>query len=187
MVFGFVPVETFNNSHGDNWEKYISWSKLYKLNEVISLDCSLCPLVINKIEQKYKTIVSYDYGCCKIFNNLEWVLKRTENIKDKQVLAVLRNPTKESENKLNLKNFYFCGYDLIDEDSGISTLLNCRGFDKAFTADDLSTSGLIYDYQRAIKIQKSLIEYYPDDEHAYCTLWAIWKMKISTGTGYQSY
>lgn len=176
MIFGYVPVETFNKSHGDKWIKYINWSKLHKLNEVVSLDSSLCPMTIDKLEEHDYSYVSYSWSYCKIFSNLDWVLKKTQKIKNMQILAVLRNPTDDSCISINNHDFNFCGFDLIDEGSGISALLNCGGFDKAFTADDLSTCGLIYDYKKAIKVQKSLIENYPDEEHANCILWAIWKM-----------
>jgi hypothetical protein len=42
--FWFIAVETFGPAH-EGWEKYIQWSKLTQLKEVVDLDCSLCPAV----------------------------------------------------------------------------------------------------------------------------------------------
>lgn len=72
--------------------------------------------------------------------------------------------------------FRFYGYDLID-DVRISALTNCGGFDKAFLPQDISEYGLIKEFDKAKQIQSLLVTEYPDDAHAYCSLWAIWKME----------
>lgn len=72
--------------------------------------------------------------------------------------------------------FPFCGFDLIEEQGTISALTNCGGFDKAFLLTDLSECGLIVEYAKAVAVQELLRAEYPDDPHAFCRVWAIWRM-----------
>ncbi|MBP2660213.1 MAG: hypothetical protein H6Q69_3245 [Firmicutes bacterium] len=172
MNIGFMALETFVPT-----KKYIEWSRLIQVKEVVSLDCSLCPSVIHieddDIEHLQQKESYYD-----IFNNLDWVLQRAKDVKDKQILAVLREPTKECKAIPFDSGFHFCGYDLVEDDTKISALTNCGGFDEAFLPSALSKYGLIEDFVEAKKVQLSLREKYPADDHAYCTLWAIWKMDL---------
>jgi hypothetical protein len=74
-------------------------------------------------------------------------------------------------------HFEFMGFDLVEELTRIGALTECGWFSKAFSIKELSDCGLIADYSRAKEIQESLVEHYPDEDHAYCTIIAIWKMK----------
>ncbi|WP_069997859.1 hypothetical protein [Cellulosilyticum sp. I15G10I2] len=66
--------------------------------------------------------------------------------------------------------FEFCGYDLIEDFSGISAILNCGGFDKAFLSSDLSFRGLVTSFERAREVQEKLLIEYPDESHADCEI-----------------
>ena len=78
--------------------------------------------------------------------------------------------------RLMVQDFSFYGYDLIEEGSGVSALNNCGGFEKAFANKYVSEVGLIEDYHLARDIQNRLLEFYPEEIHADCDLWAIWRM-----------
>lgn len=43
--------------------------------------------------------------------------------------------------------------------------------------NDISEFGLIKEYKKAKEIQLLLTENYPNEEHAECALWGIWKME----------
>ena len=81
----------------------------------------------------------------------------------------------------NVKGFDFCGFDLADADCGVSAILNCGSFtlgdyfSKAFDYRELNELGLIPDYESAVKIRQKLMDEYPDDDHAYCAVFAIWR------------
>jgi hypothetical protein len=61
MIPWFVATEKFDKSDA-GWAKYITWSGLEQLNEVISLDCSLCPTVLPNIKTEYwNRIVNEDF------------------------------------------------------------------------------------------------------------------------------
>lgn len=173
----YVAVERFDSSNKDSWFKYIEWSKLYQLKELVSIDSSLCPQVFDpETDDDYRYLVSGEDQYTK-YSNLEWLLKRTESIIDKQILAVLYKPDRAYE-KLNFDDrFEFCGYDLVEFFSGISALSNCGGFNRAFVDSELSNQGLILNFDRAKEVQELLLIEYPNESHADCDIWAIWKMK----------
>lgn len=66
-------------------------------------------------------------------------------------------------------------------DSWVSAILNCGSFtdgdyySKAFDYRELNEFGLISDYQSAIRISRKLREEYPEEEHVYCDVYAIWR------------
>lgn len=172
VSIGFVALETFVPTN-----KYLEWSKLFQVEEVVSLDCALCPRIVRDLVEADSNYQQEHWGIFSdIFSNLDWLLDKTSDIEDKQVLAVLKEPEEDCGLAIHLKGFQFYGYDLVEDATRISALTNCGGFDKAFSSCDLSRYGLIEDFEKAKEIQLRLREHYPDDEHANCTLWAIWKM-----------
>lgn len=172
MDIGYIAVETFIPP-----QNYLDWSKLFHVKEVISIDCALCPRVITELmDEDYKYIeqVEGDY----VFTNLNWLLSRVEYIDDKQILALIREPESDCSNDNFDNRFIFYGYDLVENDTGISALLNCGGFDKVFCPSDLTQYGLICEYNKAKEVQLKLKEEYPEESHADCVIWAIWRMEV---------
>ena len=92
------------------------------------------------------------------------------------VLALMENPTDEEVRAFNDDRFIFRGFDLVELQTGISALVNCGGFPKAFSSTDLSDCGLLTDHAKALSVQKLLRAEYPDEHHADCDVWAIWQM-----------
>lgn len=78
-----------------------------------------------------------------------------------------------------VKGYVFCGFDL--SDFLVSAILNCGSFtagdyfSKAFDHRELNGFGLIPDYRSAVKIRQKLKDEYPDGDHAYCAVFAIWR------------
>jgi hypothetical protein len=94
------------------------------------------------------------------------------------VLALLQNPTDDEVRSFSDHRFVFRGFDLIELQTGISALVNCGGFPKAFSSTDLSDCGLLMEHARALSVQKLLRAEYPDEPHADCDAWAIWRMRM---------
>jgi len=177
MVVGYAAVETFFPT-----EKYKEWSKLFHVREVISLDCALCQSILDEdVEDDYIYLQGYGFYS-DILNNLELLLSKVKNKKDRQILAVLRDPKTDCAKLLTDKRFRFYGYDLLEDSTRISALTNCGGFNNAFLPKDISEYGLINEFDKAKQIQLLLADEYPNEEHADCTLWAIWKMELDTCT-----
>lgn len=172
MNIGFMALETFTPT-----EKYLEQNRLVQAEEVVSLDCLLCPSVIAIDAGNMEHLQQKKYYH-HIFNDLDWVLQRTKDVKNKQVLAVAREPEIECKDIPVANGFHFCGYDLVEDDTRISALTNCGGFDEAFLPSALSKYGLIEDFVEAKKVQLLLREKYPNDDHANCSLWAIWRKDV---------
>ena len=172
--FWYTATEQFNKNH-DGWEKYVEWSKLFKVNEIVSLDISLCPALIKTPNQEdWKHLVDEYKNCC-FFNDLDYLKERVKKVVSKNILALIYEPNIEvGEQKIN--KFDFIGYDLIEDLTGISALTNCGGFDNSFNSEDLNSFGLLSTFIRAYEVQKSLLKEYPEEPHADTEIWAIWKL-----------
>lgn len=112
-----------------------------------------------------------------LFHDLEYVVRRVAGDDRVNILALMQNPTEADIGSFTDPRFVFRGFDLVELQTGISALVNCGGFDKAFAPTDLSDCGLLTDYPKALSVQKILRAEYPDEHHAYCDVWAIWQMK----------
>ena len=173
MNIGFIAVESFVPT-----PKYIEWSRLFQLRELVSFDCALCPRIIKEheyTEDDYKHIGWFE--SISYFKDLKWLINRVGEIEDKQILAITMEPVFECKNLVIDDRFKFYGYDLIEESTCISALTNCGGFDDVFLPNELTEYGLIHEINRAKEIQAKLSDRYPDEPHAQCELWAIWRME----------
>ena len=171
----YDPESTGNFS----WQKYIGWSRLTQLKELVSLDGMLNELSFElnlDSEEDWKHIITDGDYVTDLFNSAEYVLQRTKDLEYFNFLAVIKNPTRDST-LLVSGEFEFLGYELLDEDYGVSALTNCGGFDKTFRPNELNRLGLIDDLNRAQQIQKDLITNNPEEHHAYCNLFGIWRHK----------
>ena len=71
------------------------------------------------------------------------------------------------------------GFELIEEATSISALTNCGGFEGAFVPRDLTECGLVYTASRAYEIRQTLLALYPNDPHADCVVWAVWRCETA--------
>jgi hypothetical protein len=175
----FSAVKRFDHGCGEAWRKFIAWSGLTQLPEVISLDVMLCPTVFqNLTAEDWEYNVQEDFKT-SFFHDLDYVLRKVAGDKQVNVLALLQNPTDADVNTFNDLRFRFRGFDLVEsETGGVSALVNCGGFDKAFSPTDLSDCGLLTDHRKALIVQKLLKAEYLDEHHADCDVWAIWQLKM---------
>jgi hypothetical protein len=169
----FVATERFDQSDA-HWGKYIAWSRLEQLDEVVSLDSSLCPTILPDIKTEYwNHIVNEDF-MLRFFTDLDFLRAETADIHRKNLLCVFRNPPIHPSSQIP-EGFEFIGYDLLDKDSSTSALTNCGGFPKAFSNSELSEKGLLRTHERCREVQDALRQQYPNEHHADCHLWAIFR------------
>jgi hypothetical protein len=174
MIPWFVATAKFDKTDS-TWAKYIAWSGLRQLDEVVSLDSSLCPTVLPDIKPEYwNHIVNEDF-MLHFFTDLDYLRGETAAISRKNLLCVFRNPAGHPSAAQVPERFEFIGYDLLEKDSGISALTNCGGFPKAFSNSELSEKGLLVGHERSRTVQDALIREYPNEHHADCYLWAIFR------------
>jgi len=174
MTPWFIATEKFDPSEA-GWPKYIAWSGLKQLDEVVSLDMSLCPTVLPDIKPEYwNHIVNEDF-MLHFFTDLDYLRGETVTISRNNLLCVFRNPPAHPTAAQVPGGFEFIGYDLVERDSGISALTNCGGFPKAFSNNELSEKGLLIEHERSRTVQLALMREYPNEPHADCKLWAIFR------------
>lgn len=181
MPIIYSAVERFDPASGETWTKFIEWCGLTQLREVVSLDGILCPsvIVIDELTvEDWRHNVSEDFKC-HLFHDLECLLGKVVGTGGANVLALMQNPTDDEVRAFSDRRFIFRGFDLVELQTGVSILVNCGGFDKAFASTDLSDCGLLTDHAKAMNVQKLLRAEYPDEHHADCDVWAIWQMAVS--------
>jgi hypothetical protein len=174
MSVMYAAVARFDPSRGAGWRSFVDWSQLRQLKEVVSLDGMLCPNVVEELtDEDWKHNVHADERVC-FFRDLDYLLEKVVENQSASILAIIPHPTPADITSFTDSRFVFRGFDLIE--CGVSALVNCGGFDKAFASHEVSDCGLLSDLPRALQVQKALKAEYPDDHHANCELWAICQM-----------
>jgi hypothetical protein len=177
----YSAVKRFDPACGGSWTKFIEWCGLTQLREVVSLDLILCPIVLQElIAEDWQHTVQEDFKIT-LFHDLDYVLGKLAGSDRVNVLALMQNPTDDEVRSFSDSRFIFRGFDLVELPTGISALVNCGGFPKAFSQADLSDCGLLTDHAKAVNVQVRLRAEYPDEHHADCDVWAIWQMKVQLG------
>jgi hypothetical protein len=159
-----------------DWPRFVARSRLSQLREVVSLDFLLCPNFFDEL-----TAEDWDHNVKEnlkthLFHDPEHVRARVMGM-SMNVLALIEEPSVADLTSFCDPRFDFCGFDLLEEQGGISAITNCGGFDKAFLPGELSRCGLLEDHARALAVQRLLRSEYPDEPHARCRVWAIWRME----------
>jgi hypothetical protein len=169
----YVVTERFGPERGAEWDRYIAWSGLSQLSEVVSLDCILCPFVADEVlAEDWPHIVNEDF-MLSYFHDLDYLLRRVGDIHDKNLLCLFRDPEGPTSPPVTDREFVFEGYDLVDVSGGVSALTNCGGFAEAFAGAELSSHGLLPSLDRANEVRRTLRERYSGHGHEDCHVWAI--------------
>ncbi|WP_435008748.1 hypothetical protein P12x_000016 [Tundrisphaera lichenicola] len=171
----FIATETFDPSRGEGWSRYIEWSGLTQLREVVSLDPMLCPTVLPETKDHYWPYIVNEAYMLDYFTSLPVLLGEIAGIESRNLLAVFRNPEFPPSLGPGYDAFRFVGHDLVDLSGLASALTNCGGFPGAFSNDEISDQGLLTSHARAFEVQGELRRLYPEEHHAYCDVWAIFR------------
>jgi hypothetical protein len=168
----YIATETFT-SRREGWTKYIDWSGLTQLDEVVSLDPMLCPSLLADIKANHwPHIVNEDF-MLNFFVDLEFLLAQLPDVAERNLLCVFRNPLNPPPSPARPLNFELLGYDIVDVQASASALTNCGGFPEVFDNSELSSKGLLTSCTRALEVQSELRRRYPEEPHAHCHVWAI--------------
>ena len=179
----FIAAERFDPTHGEKWRKYYEWAKIPALAEVVSLDTLLCRHIIKEfLDEDWQHIVCEDFRL-DYFLHLDYLKQRIQGVPRRNVLGLYRNPEARITVAPASGDFCFVGYDLIDEETQISALTNCGGFPDVFRNDELNRFGLIDGFGRAREVRRLLAECYPDEAHARCEMYALWRLNESEPDG----
>ncbi|RZF62341.1 hypothetical protein [Sphingobacterium corticibacterium] len=180
MTFLYTARATYDRTYdedGMSWDKYIAWSKLNHLTELVSLDGMLNETLVepdydNADDWNFIHIVAqYQTG---FFTTFDFVIKRLKTKGRFNLLTVLIEPDEDCKD-INVDGYEFVGYDLLDQDFSTSALTNCGGFDETFLPTDLNEKGLVDDFAKTYDIKKRLLENNPNEYHADTNVIAVWR------------
>jgi hypothetical protein len=170
----YIATEKFDPSHGTGWGEYMEWSGLTQLTEVVSLDGTLCPTALGETKDSYWPHIVNEDWMLDFFVDLEFLLSELADTNDLNILGAIRRPS-EDVRSLGWNGFTFMGYDLLDKNVSISALSNCGGFPDVFANAELSNVGLLDNFNRAVAIRDLLHKTHPEERHADCHLWAVFR------------
>ena len=173
----FIATEKFQKSDGDAWIKYIQWSGLTQLEEVVSLDSMLCPYMLSEVKDEYWPHLVEELYFPNLFADLEYLMGLVPETNQFNLLRVFKNPSSNIVLTKEKFEFEFLGYDLIEVEGSMSALTNCGGFPKAFNNGELTRHGLLPSQLRAVEVQLELRKQYPEEHHADCNVWGIARAK----------
>lgn len=172
----FIATERFDHSDGEKWQHYFECAKTPNLTEVVSLDIMLCPHIVKEFnDEDWNHIVCEDFRL-DYFHHLDYLKQRVAGVTRRNLLGLYRNSRIHITAPPAPEDFRFLGYDLIEEMTQISALTNCGGFPDAFRNEELNQFGLIEAFSHACDIRRLLSERHPDEPHAQCEMYAIWRL-----------
>ena len=89
----FITTERFGPASGEVWHKYVAWSGLTHLAEVVSLDPMLCPRVLGELRDDYwPHIVNEDF-MLDFFVDVDFMVAQLSAVETRNILCVFRNPS----------------------------------------------------------------------------------------------
>jgi hypothetical protein len=159
------------------WTKYIEWSRLAQLTELVSLDTGLNEVLVEPdrdSDEDWKEIVFEDCRETGFFRTFDYVLRKTKEKMYFNLLAIVIEPESDCS-LIQLDDYDFLGYELLDQYYDTSALTNCGGFDETFLPTELNQFGLFTDFERACEVSRLLLENNPMEDHADTNVIAIWR------------
>jgi hypothetical protein len=161
------------------WDAYAKWRGLSQLIEVVSIENYSVLQGRRLTPEEWSNVApAAEVGphpvCFRNLDLLQGCLARTVPEVPFNLLCVFREPAEPPVARLS--PFTLLGYDLIEDRTGVSALTNCSsGFPAVIVAAEISEFGLIRTFERAKEVQRDLPRAYPQEPHAYCSLWAIFR------------
>jgi hypothetical protein len=175
---GYRVVQRFSPDTVPDWARFVQFSGLAHVHKVVGLDSLLCPdLRPERSDEDWNHTVMPEF-VNGLYDTPEYALARLGggfSSSSHQLLAVVREPDAASLCKVELAGFDFLGLDLIEEETEISALTNCGGFDGAIAPDALNEFGLFSQLVDAESLRDALRTDFQMEPHANCTIWAVWR------------
>jgi len=134
----------------------------------------LCPTLLPEIKDEYWPYIVQEDFILNYFLEFDCLMAQVAAVEKKNVLCVLRSPVDRSQAP-PVAQFRFLGYDLVDVQNTASALTNCGSFPNVFAKFELSSAGLLPELGRALEVQAKLRSVYPNEHHADCHVWAIFR------------
>lgn len=171
----FTAIGCFDPSDGESWESYVRLAAINGLTEVVSLDGLLCPNLVTELREEDWRHRDPEVYHLNFFDDVGSLMPKVQGIARKNIIGIYRNPEAHIAQP-PAPGFYFVGYDLIEDATQISALTNCQGFPDVFNNAELNRFGLLPHFDRALEVKHLLAERHPEEAHAQCELYALWRL-----------
>jgi hypothetical protein len=161
-----------------NWEGYVGFSGFEHVKEIVTLDGILGQDMSRRDAYAEADFLVWQHDLpVTCYHDLPFLIKKMadQDPATYQILAIRLEPN-PYDHLTPVPGFSFVGFDLMDRYGGNSTLTNCGGYPAIFGPQDINASGLLSDYDRARHIRIQVSTQYPEDDHADCLMWGIWRM-----------
>ncbi len=182
MTFLYTAYALFDKNYITeriSWSRYIEWTKMTHLSELVTLDGGLSEFFV-KIDysktEDWEGIYIVNQGLTDFFKTPEFVLKRLKTNDKFNLLTLVIRPNYTC-NHIEVEGYEFVGYELLDKDFCNSLLTNFGGFDHIFLPKDLNDKGLIDDFTKVYEIKEQLLENNPDGYFSDTNVIAVWRHK----------
>ncbi len=165
--------------YGKGWDEYIEWIKLPHLKEVVSLDGMLNDPIFEpdyNDSDVWNFIHSIGLRQTGFYTSQDYVLQNCKNYDHVNLLTVVISPGQDCR-YIEVDDYEFMGYELLDDWFGTSVLTNCGGFNEPILPTEINEYGLVDDYVAAYAISKRLWENNPEHGHAKTNVIAVWRHK----------
>ena len=107
--------------------RYLAWSGLHQLRELVTLDNILCPTVPEElVAEDWQHNVHADYQTHH-FRSLDYLRRRVAGETGVHILAALRDPAPATV-EAGAEGFALMGFDLVDQTVDVSALTGCGGW-----------------------------------------------------------
>lgn len=159
------------------WKRFVS--TIPQVKEFVTLDGMLCPdFVFEKKNDDWNYVVMNGDYLTDLYTDPIVFLSRNIDLAKYNLIACIKEPQDEDRSILE-SDYEFIGYDLMDKDLSNSALTNCGGFYDVYSPSDINEYGILSDRDFAYKIRDELFKKHPEEHHANCFVFEIWRMKVA--------
>ena len=176
-------------SSNNSWkEEYVRKYGPIRFEEIVSLDKKICPHLFDSYDDYKEGECVYDdyneqaYSSREgeylfgFFKSEKFILEKIKDKNSFNLLLVIREPRASIE-QIEIENYEFVGYDLIDKAYCDSGLLNLSLKETFNTKSYRNKYGLMNSYQKVFEFRKQLIIDNPDEWNASCFVFGVFRHK----------
>lgn len=164
--------DRFTSEMESSFEDYCRFSGFMQLTELVTLDSLMCRnLIVELCDEDWKHNIHEGFRT-DWFHSADYLLNRQPLDRSRhQVIAAAEAPVGELDCP---PGFERCGYDIMDDCLGKSTLTNCGPIPEAFSPSMVNQLGLLDDGDVAFEVRDKMRTLEPDDGHlGKCEVWLV--------------
>jgi hypothetical protein len=168
----YTARERFTPATADGWANYVAWIGFSHIQELVSLDNTLCADLIRELAYAdWSHNVQADYRITW-FHDVDYLRQRFPwRAGRDQIIAMIEQPLVEQPQPLG---FTACGFDILDSYDSISVLTNCGPLPGIIDPNAVNIWGLIPSLTTVNAIAERIRTEFPEEPHCGdCRVWQV--------------